>query len=53
MIECDAQLRAREHSSERANRQISNLDITDERIFDKAIIISELKSYMTDLGTVY
>lgn len=29
------------------------LDITDERIFDKAIIISELKSYMTDLEMVY
>ena len=53
MIECDAQLRARKHSSERADGQISNLDITDERIFDKAIIISELKSYMSDLGMVY
>ena len=32
--------------------KISNLDITDERIFDKAIIISEPKSYMTDLKMV-
>ena len=53
MIEYDAQLRARKHSSEQADGQISNLDITDEKIFDKAIIISELKNYMTDLEMVY
>jgi hypothetical protein len=51
-MECDAQLRIRKHS-ERADGQISNLDITDEMIFDQAIIISDPKSYMTDLEMVY